>query len=145
MTALLDIAQAIAAALTPVSPSDDITVLATRTLKPTPPCIDIYPDTPFLSDASFGSRSVEMRWLVRARVGANDLDGQTELLYALMDPDGADSVRGALLSDKTLGGVVANLDVDGLTGVLPYQDVPGEPMFPGCAWSVTVYNKADGA
>lgn len=139
-----DIAEALADALTPLSPSQDIQVVPFRWFKPDPPCIDIYPATPFVGNAAFGRDSVLMRWIVRVRVGANDPEGQTDLLYEFMDPLGDLSIRQALFSDHTLGGIV-DLDTLDQSGVIPYQDTLDAPVLPGCEWTVEVYNRERGA
>ena len=143
MSLVGDIAEALADALTPISPSVDVQVVPMRWLKPDPPTIDIYPATPFMQDVTFGGRSVSMRWTVRVRVAANDPEGQTDLLYEFMDPFGSLSIRGALLADTTLGGIV-DLSIDEQSGMVPYQDVLDAPVLPGCEWTLTIYNRTDG-
>lgn len=142
MSVISEIASAIADQLTPISPPLDIQIRPVREFKPTPPCIDIYPATPFLEDATFGGRSVTMRWTVRVRVGANDPDAQIDLLYGFMDPFGDLSIRSALYSDRTLGGI-ADLVITDETGVQPYQDTLNAPVLPGCEWTLQIWNRPD--
>lgn len=139
-----DIAEALADALEPISPSQEIQVVPFRWFKPTPPCIDIYPATPFIGNAGFGRDSVLMRWVVRVRVGAEDVEGQTDLLYEFMDPIGELSIRQALLADQDLGGIV-DMDTLDQSGVVPYQDTLDGPVLPGCEWTLEVYNRERGA
>lgn len=143
MSVTQQIAEALADLLTPISPSLDIQIVAMREFRPTPPCIDIYPASPYLENAGFGRESVLLRFTVRVRVGGNDPDGQTELLYQFMDPFGDLSVRGAILGDQTLGGI-ADVQTLDQSGVNAYADIPEAPILPGCEWTLGIFNR-DGA
>lgn len=140
MSLTKEIADALAFAVTPISPEFDLQIVTRREFKPTPPCIDIFPTGPFVEDAGFGRESVRMRFTVRTRVGGNDPDGQTELLYEFMDPFGPLSVRGALLDDATLGGL-ADVQLLDQSGMQAYQDVADAPVLPGFEITIGVFNR----
>jgi hypothetical protein len=77
--------------------------------------------------------------LVRARVTTADNEAGQGLLYLMRRPTGGASVSAALEADRTLGGKVDTLKVEGPSGFsqFPAQDREGNLM--GCTWTVTVY------
>jgi hypothetical protein len=137
---LLDIVTAIAsqldAQLTPAY--DDLQVASKAILSPTPPCLDVYPGDPFGEATTFGDGS-EYLFTLRARVTTAEMDGAQELLLSLMDRNGT-SVRGALESDRTLGGVVDDLAVEGPSAYQQYPAADGAShgSYLGCEWQVKV-------
>lgn len=92
---------------------------------PTPPCIDVYPADPFQEQAAFGLTSREATFTVRARVSTADQEAGQELLLDLMDVRGTASLLAAIEGDRTLGGTVDHLTVDGPSGFIVYQDASG--------------------
>ena len=105
MGTTLDVAEALADALTDVSPQEGFIVEPFMVFSPGGACLDIYPADPAEEDSTFGAGSATLWWIVRMRVETSDAEGQQEFLYNARDQTGAVSVRAALLSDKTLGGL----------------------------------------
>lgn len=108
-------------------------------VNPTPPAVDIYPADPSQEDAAFGSFSSLTLWTVRARVTTVDHDANQDLLLDLLEPYGSTSVRAALLTDKTLGGLAEGMDVDRPTGMTVYPALEGTASYLGCEWRVRIY------
>lgn len=146
VSAIVDILDGIAASLetvmgTAVLGEDAIQIVARLNLNPAAPIsIDIYPADPFRGTETqgFGEISGELRFTVRARATTTDTDAAQDQLLAMMDDENALSVTAALFADETLGGIVAELDVEGPTGYRSYGDNPG--MMLGVEWTVTVIN-----
>ena len=61
-----------------------------------PPCLDVYPDSPFQEGSGFGVSSKKIRWVVRARVSNADPRAASDTLYRLLDGTDAASVEAAL-------------------------------------------------
>jgi hypothetical protein len=113
----------------------DLNVYGGYVENPTPPCIDIYPGTPFQVGSGFGVGSKRVYFTVRARVGTGDMTSAQALLLRLLDPNDPASVEAALLE---AGAVVDNQE--GLvTGFNQYADDSGaaERMI-GSEWRVGV-------
>ena len=104
---------------------------------PSPPAIDIYPADPFQEGIAFGKGNVDMNFEVRARVNTPDHDGAQELLLSLMDPVAVTSVAAAIVSDRTLGGVVEHVMVEGPSDYGFFVD-PGGGALLGCTWKARV-------
>lgn len=139
LTAILD---AMAEALGDlVSEDDSIQVVGRMNLAPqAPTSIDMYPADPFRGDdsAGFGERTGELIFTVRARVTTSDTDAAQDKLLALLDDEHDLCLASALESDDTLGGLVAQLHVDGDTGYRIFEDPPGAML--GVSWRVRVIN-----
>lgn len=105
---------------------------------PTPPCIDIYPASPFQEGIAFGRGNVEIFLLVRARVTTADQGGGQRLLLAMMDPRSSESVAMAMTSDRTLDGFVEDLVVSGPTDYGVFVDAGGGGALLGCTWTVEI-------
>jgi hypothetical protein len=100
---------------------------------PSPPTIDIYPDTPFQEGSGFGGRSKQLHWIVRARVSNTDSAAAAATLYRLLDVTDAASVEVALAAVDV---VVGN---DGtVTGFTVYVDDHIGDMI-GCNWRTTMF------
>ena len=102
-------------------------------LNPTPPCVDVYPADPFSEQTEFGAladHSDDIWFTVRARVTPADVDASQQLLLQLMDKRSDTSVKAAILTDRTLGGRVADILVGGPTGIIVYSPV-GRRGLPG--------------
>ncbi len=104
---------------------------------PTTPSIDIYPDEAEagLPLAFRGVTDVNLN--VRARIMANDREGQQELLVKMMS-NGPESVGKAIRYDRTLGGKCSNLGITSMTGFQLMQDTGGTEWYIGVIWSVRV-------
>ncbi len=107
-------------------------------LNPTPPAIDIYPDTPFQEPIAYGPGNNSMNFTVRARVNTPDHDGAQELLLTMMDPRSDESVALAILADRTLGGEVGDLKVEGPSDYGVFVEPNGAGAFLSCTWRVAV-------
>lgn len=109
---------------------------------PTPPCIDIVPGQPSRENelAGFGDLMGGLVFTVRARVTTADNEAGQDLLLSFMDDEHDLSIAEALEADQTLGGLVASVDVNALTGFIPYTDPGSEGQLLGCEWQVTVVN-----
>lgn len=107
---------------------------------PTPPCIDVYPADPFTEQIAMGFREREVFFAVRARVTtADNVEGQ-QLLLDLMDPRSPFSVAAAIYNDRSLGGLVGDLEVQGPTGFTVYADqgVTNAGSLLGCEWRTRI-------
>lgn len=120
-----------------LSSIDDLQVVGRMMWNPTPPAIDIYPAEDVFQETISYARGKAVTFTVRARVNTPDREGAQELLLSLMDVEAAESVEAAILSDRTLGGAVDDLRVDGPTGFTVFVDPAGDALL-GCSWAVTV-------
>lgn len=108
-------------------------------ISPTPPAIDIYPSDPFQDALTFGKGHNVFFLTVRARVLTADNEGGQDLLLSMMDPEATTSVLKAILSSKTLGGVVSNVSiVDGPSSFGRFLDAGGQGNLLGCTWGTRV-------
>jgi hypothetical protein len=128
MVGLQAVMEAIAGSLD-VLDVDGLQVTAFWNPTPTPPSLDVYPDT--ASPPQVSIEGWEENYIVRARVTTPDDVGAQALLLSLMDVDGPASVIAALRADSTFGGVVGGSAVDERSG---YNQYPGD--FLGCEWRV---------
>ena len=114
----------------------DVQVLAYVLSNPTPPAFAVFPAACDYNQAM--ARGLD-RWTftVQAIVSAaSDQDGQKQL-DTYLAPTGSTSVRAAIESDRTLGGVVDNLVVTRVSGYQLYADERGANL--GAEWSVEVW------
>lgn len=98
-----------------------------------PPCLDIYPDSPFQEGGAFGVGEKLLRWVVRARVSAADPRASADLLYRLLDPSDSASVEAALAAVFVV--VPNDGSVDGL--VTFSDDNAGDLL--GARWRVAMF------
>lgn len=107
----------------------DIQVEPRIVFNPTPPTIDLQPNTPArdADSAGFGEVDGAFRFYVRLRV-AGDEEAQQELLFAAMDETDDMCVANALLDDPTLNGYAASVFVEAPTGFELAQDVTDRPL-----------------
>jgi hypothetical protein len=112
----------------------ELNVYAGYVENPTPPCIDVYPGTPFQEGAGMGVASKRIFFTVRARVGTGDPSSAQALLLRLLDPADVASVEAALLEADA---VVAE---DGVIGFTQYADDSGaaERMI-GSEWRIGAF------
>jgi hypothetical protein len=115
---------------------DGIQVEPIRVANPTPPTIDMYPDTPCLERTGQGGRSWEALWVVRARVGTVDNTAAQQLLLGLIDPRMDSSLRAVIESDRTLQGTVDDVQIEPLSpsGQTLYSET-GITLF-GAEWRI---------
>lgn len=108
---------------------------------PTPPCIDVYPADPFTEQTSYGLQNQEVFFAVRARVTTADTTEGQELLLDMMDVASPYSVAAAIADDRTLGGAVADLEVQPSTGFTIYTGAAGGEggkNLLGCEWRTRI-------
>jgi len=108
---------------------DGLQVTPFYNITPTPPAVDVYPDTAAPPQVAVGGW--EDVFIVRARVSTPDDVAAQQLLLSLMDVDGGTSVMAALRADFTFGGVVGGSAVEERSG---FNQYPGD--FLGCEWRV---------
>lgn len=123
---VLELAEAIADALTDVSPLNRLTIEPRYVFSfGGDACIDIYPATPAEGNLTFAEDS-RLHWFtIRLRVPTSDEGAVQEWLYNARNPTGPWSVRAALFADgTTLAGLVDAIDIpDGSpTGFRLYED-----------------------
>ncbi len=141
MPTVLAVAEAIADALTDVSPVEQYTVAPRMLFTPDPPCIDIYPADPAEEDEAFGP-GTRIHWFtVRLRVATSDFEGVQDFLYNARDPVGPQSVRAALFADGTdLADVADAVQILGPSGFQIYEDsTSGTPRYLGQEWKVAIH------
>lgn len=142
MSSLIEIAEALAAALEPIRTDvPDLQVYPYWLQNATPPSIDIYPGDPFQDGAGFGVGHNTVFFTVRARAATGDQDAGQQELLRLLDPNEPTSVENALTADQTLGGVVDSVAVtaDGVSGYREYvEDTAVNGRLLGCEWRVQV-------
>lgn len=108
-------------------------------MNPTPPCIDIYPADPFSDQIAYGpDRNRENFFIVRARVDPVDTDSAQQLLLQLMDDQADTCVAAAVRSDRTIGGLVQDVSVQGPTGITVYSPTGSEGYLIGCEWRTRI-------
>jgi hypothetical protein len=140
MSSLLEVMDAIAAQLETelLGEVDGVQVVPRFAYNPTPPCVDVYPADPFLYQAAFGAH--EAVFIVRARVAYVDSQAGQELLLDLLDPSSSMSLRAALETDPTFGGVVDSSGPEEAaplsSGLLEYDY--GETRLLGAEWRLRV-------
>lgn len=145
-SSVIAISYALAAALESVGEAiGNVQIVPNMIIWPTPPALDVYPDTPFSEDHAMGRGNVATRWRVRARVSTADHEeGAQGTLLALLEPSGATSIRAALLSDLTLDGTADMVKVGHATGYQVYLEPrSGGGMLIGCEWPVSVVPAQD--
>ncbi len=105
-TTVLELAEALADAVTPISPEFPVQVVPRYLFAPGDTCIDIYPATPAEANTGFGPGS-RMHWFtIRLRVPTADADSAQDFLYAARDASGDGSIREALTTSSTLDALV---------------------------------------
>ncbi len=122
---------------------ENLQVVPMRWFNPTPPTIDVYPADPAQEEEGFGGSQSILFWIVRARVGTVDNEGQQILLLQMMEPAGSTSVRGALNGSGNLGDTVEGIQCERPTGYRLFRDLPTSPEFLGVEWRVRVHNSSE--
>ena len=112
-------------------------VSAAMLANPTPPGIQVFPG-PLTYDLAFNRGLDTPTFVVQAFVAySTDLGSQT-LLDELCAPAGAGSIKSAVESDRTLGGLVAALRVTEMTGYRVAAVEAGTLLV--ADWNVTVWD-----
>jgi hypothetical protein len=100
---------------------------------PSPPCLDVYPGSPFQDGAGFGPGN-RIYLTVRARVAMADPSAAQQLLLRLLDTEDAASVEMAVWS---VNWAVAP---DGVSGYVQYaDDAPANERMLGCEWRISEF------
>lgn len=108
---------------------------------PTTPALDIYPGDPFMEPLAMRKGNNLFFLTVRARVSTADNEAGQDLLLSMMDMTGSTSVAQAILSSKTIGGVVSNVSItEGPSAYGVFQDTGAQDTrnLLGCTWTVRV-------
>ncbi len=145
MPTVLAVAEALADALTAVSPIDDLIVAPRMLFTPTPPAFDLYPADPAEEDEAFGPATRLYWFTVRLRVATSDTEGVQDFLYNARNPTGPESVREALFAEGTdLADIADAVQIAGPTGFQLYEDATtGAPRYLGQEWRVGVHVSGD--
>lgn len=133
MAELADLREALAANLAGVS---GLTRSAYVLSNPTPPCAEIEP-APVEYDLAMHRGLDRWRFTVRVYVAANLDKGAQKRLDGYLASSGADSIKAALESDRTLAGAADDLRVTGCTGYRAYER-GGQAAMLGAEWQVEV-------
>lgn len=104
---------------------------------PNPPVAVVAPPT-IKYDQTFGRGLDEYSFQVIVLVTRADERIGQELIDAYCAPAGAGSVKAAIESDRTLGGLVADLRVTDMTGVSPTTLADGQ-VYLAANWAVQVF------
>jgi hypothetical protein len=112
---------------------------------PSPPAIDVYladPGREIAETGGFGETDADAlsgEWVnVRARVATNDAQANQRLLVELCDPESEVAVVQALYDDPTLGGLVADISLEGQSGFRPFPTLDGGAFHLGVLWTFLV-------
>jgi len=145
VTTPAEIADALADALSDLTGTEDIEVASRMVFSPGQAQIDIYPADPAEEDVTFGPESRTHWWTIRMRTATADGESVQDFLLASRAPAGDGSVREALLTDPTLGGLVDNIQIQGPSGYRFYSDPSGSATrYVGQEWKVgTVVSDGD--
>jgi hypothetical protein len=102
----------------------------------TPPSADVRRG-PVDFDQSMQGGVHDLTMLVRVYVAGSTDKGSQVKLDSYLDPDGENSVKAAIESDRQLGGLVMDLHVTSATGEQAYQQ-EGSLMI-GSEWTVKIW------
>ncbi len=105
--------------------------------QPVPPSADVRRG-PVEYDQAMADGLHRPTMLVRVYVANVTDQGSQSLLDSYLDPDGDQSVKAAIESDRTLGGVVADLHVTGASGAQQFA-LENQPVMLGSEWTVEVW------
>jgi hypothetical protein len=103
---------------------------------PTPPCVFVSRG-PIEYDRAMGRGHDDWTFTVTALVAFSSDRGSQINLDELVAPTGARSVKTALETDKTLGGIVDNVFVSEATEERIYE-AAGKPPMLGCEWTARI-------
>lgn len=136
---LLDaIADAIRAALSTANVA--VQVERGMVLNPSPPTVDVYVTDPArdFRTSAMGDMAGGYQITVRARVHTADNDAGQDLLISFMDDTDPLCVPLAALTDPTLDGKAASMDLVAVSGHRAYETPDGEGAHLGCQWDFLV-------
>ena len=95
---------------------------------PTPPCIYVMPgETEY--DIAMGNGADRLNFIIRIMVPANGDIAQQRMLDLMCASTGAQSVKAAVEADDSLGGSVADCQVNSCSAPTLYVPDNGPPMF----------------
>jgi hypothetical protein len=129
------IRRGIAANLTQLGTNLGIQVSAYALANPTPPTIQVLPGE-VVYDRAMHRGLDDLTFLVQALVQYGSDIGSQKRLDELLDPTGPKSLKTAVESDSTLGGIVSDVSVTNATGYRVAQGANGPILL--CEWSVQV-------
>lgn len=132
MAQLSEIRIALAAALAPIFEGQ---VSAYMLANPTLPCAYVFPDETEFHEA-FANGAETWGLTVQVLVGTISDQGSQELLDQYLASNGPKSIKEAIETDDTLGGIVASLIVQRTTGYRQYQ--LGAQTVLGAQWTLSV-------
>lgn len=138
MTSLTDIREGLAANLATISGLQQSAYLLSN---PTPPAAEVQPDE-VEYDRSFQRGTDRWQLIVRCFVGATSDVGAQKRLDRMLASSGADSVKQALESDRTLGGAADDVRVVRCTGYRIFARDGGASVL-GAEWTVQVLAQGD--
>lgn len=127
------IREALAANLTAVTGLQETPYMLSR---PTPPVAEVVPG-PIEYDQTYGRGEDELRFTVRVMVGKVTDRGSQKRLDRMLAPTGTDSIKTAVESNPTLGGLIDDLHVTGASGYRQFRREGGSPLL-GAEWTVRV-------
>lgn len=114
----------------------DVQVSTYMLAAPTPPAIHLFPEEAQF-DGAMSRGADTWRFTIEAFVGLVTGEGAQKRLDLMLAPSGATSIKAAVESDRTLGGLSVDTRVVSTTGYRVYERAGGAPVL-GCQWSVTV-------
>jgi len=138
MADITDIREAIAENLASISVPEwgDFQISAWMLAQPTPPCIHVFPaGTDY--DLTMQRGGDTLHFTVQAFVPFGPDQGMQRNLDKFIATSGATSVKAALQSDPSLGGIVDDLIVRSCSGYRQYV-FEGRPPCLGAEWAVDV-------
>lgn len=133
MASFTDIREALAANLASVTGLQENAYVLSQ---PTPPAAEVMP-APIEYDRAFGRGLDRLNFIVRVFVGFTQDIGAQKRLDSMLASTGAASIKTALESDKTLGGLVDDLHVTGTSGYQLFSRAGSAPVL-GAEWQVTI-------
>jgi len=104
--------------------------------QPVPPAIQVAYVEEVDYDAAMQRSSDEWTWIVQAFAGLLLDQAAQETLDSFLDPSGPTSIKAAIESDRTLGGIADDLRVRSADGYRVYT-IAGVDVL-GCQWMVDV-------
>jgi hypothetical protein len=96
---------------------DGINVSRYPRSNPVPPIIHMWPSEPFTYHRAIQMGLSELVFTVQLVYSYTDDQATAANVYAFLDPSGARSVRAAVESDRTLGGLVETLQCESNSGL----------------------------
>lgn len=133
MADITEIRVALAGSLEPIEQLQESPFLLSN---PTPPCAEIVP-APIEYDKAFARGTDLIKLIVRVMVGINTDVGAQKLLDTFLASSGPKSIKAALETDESLGGLVDNVNVTACTGYRIFKREGGASLL-GAEWTVEV-------